>query len=150
MIAQSGTGLRLSVWQPVPADSIIAISSMGSGAAMGDFRRLLAWQVAKELAIAVYRATTCFPRPEQYGLTSQIRRAAISICANIAESCGRYHSADQIRLLRIALASARELDCELELANELGFMSRSDVETVMALVNRTEALLVALIRKTRD
>ena len=86
---------------------------------MKDFRELKVWDKAHRVALSVYRATKDFPAQEQYGLTSQIRRAAVSIPTNIAEGCGRNGDAEFARFLDIALGSASELEYLVLLSGEL-------------------------------
>ena len=76
---------------------------------MRDHRNLRAFQLADELALLVYRETTGFPREEMFGLTSQVRRAAVSVASNIAEGCGRSTDLDFLRFLDMANGSLREL-----------------------------------------
>jgi four helix bundle protein len=89
---------------------------------MRDFRKLQVWEKAHQMTLAVYKVTARFPRAEVYGLVSQMRRAAVSIPANIAEGCGREGGAELGRYLKIAMGSASELEYELLLAHELGFI----------------------------
>jgi four helix bundle protein len=93
---------------------------------MNDFRKLKAWHKAHALAVAVYRATSAFPATERFGLVSQMRRAAVSVPANIAESCGRRSRRDEAHLRQVAFGSACELEAELLLALDLGFLPRED------------------------
>jgi len=86
---------------------------------MGDFRKLKAWQKSQELVESVYRITSGFPASERYGLSSQIRRAAVSISANLAEGCGRMGDTELRRFVRISLGSLSELECEILLAARL-------------------------------
>jgi four helix bundle protein len=90
---------------------------------MRPFRKLHVWQKAHTLTVQLYRVTKAFPREEQYGLTSQIRRSAASICANIAEGCGRGTAREFARFIQIALGSASELEYHLVLALDLGLVS---------------------------
>ena len=83
------------------------------------FKDLIVWQKSKELAVAVYRLTDGFPKSEQYGMTNQMRRAAISISSNIAESYHRFHSKEKQQFLSIAFGSGSELESQLEIAKEL-------------------------------
>ena len=99
---------------------------------MQDFRKLKVWQRAHRLTLALYRATKGFPKEELYGLTSQIRRAACSVCANMAEGCGRKGDRELGRFLYIALGSASELEYHLLLAGDLGHLEHS----VYAHLNR--------------
>jgi four helix bundle protein len=89
-----------------------------------DFRKQKVWQKAHDLALEVYRVTEAFPKTELFGLTSQIRRAGVSIPANIAEGCGRDTDADFSRFLQIAMGSASELEYHLLLAHDLGFFKK--------------------------
>jgi four helix bundle protein len=89
---------------------------------MRDFRELKVWHKAHALTLDVYRVTQSFPRHELYGLTSQIRRAAVSIGANIAEGAGKNSSAEFGRFLQIALGSASELEYHLLLSRDLGYL----------------------------
>jgi len=88
-----------------------------------NYRDLIAWQRAMSLAELAYRATNAMPREEQYGLTSQMRRAAVSIPSNIAEGEGRRSVGQFLHLLGIAYGSLRELETQALLANRLGFIS---------------------------
>jgi len=90
---------------------------------MRPFRKLVVWQKAHQLTVELYQITRSFPREEQYGLTSQIRRCSSSIGANIAEGCGRGTARDFARFVQIALGSASELEYHLLLAADLGFVT---------------------------
>jgi len=87
-----------------------------------NFKSLKVWEKSHELILAVYKATTNFPKDELYGLTSQIRRASASIPANIAEGCGRTGKAELARFLQVAMGSASELEYHLLLAHDLGLL----------------------------
>jgi four helix bundle protein len=82
---------------------------------------LRAWQDAKALAVQTYRVTEAFPKSELFGLTSQMRRAAVSIASNVAEGQGRSSKPDFVRFLRISRGSLLELETQLEIAQELKF-----------------------------
>ncbi len=114
---------------------------------MRDFRKLLVWQKAHEIALAIYRATAGFPRTEIHGLVSQMRRAALSIAANIAEGCGRESEAELGRFLHIAMGSASELEYELLLAHELGFISPDDNARLSQSIEEVKRMLTAFSRK---
>jgi four helix bundle protein len=116
---------------------------------VGDFKELKVWQRAHILAIDLYRLTACFPPAETYGLVSQIRRAAGSIPANIAESRGRVGHRDQERFLHIAQGSARELESHLLLARDLGMLPPHAARIVLAQVAEMQRMLSALIYKKR-
>ena len=109
-----------------------------------DHRKLVAWQEAVRLVKLVYQETASFPRDEIFGLTSQIRRSAVSIPANIAEGAGRNSSRELAQFLGIASGSRAELDTHLEIATQLGLL-RADSE-VFGQVARVGKLLVGLRR----
>ncbi len=91
---------------------------------MGDYKKLAVWEKSHQFALDVYRATAAFPKDELYGLTSQIRRASVSIASNIVEGSGRGGDGELIRFLRIAAGSAHEVEYQLLLAHDLGFLSK--------------------------
>ena len=93
---------------------------------MRDFRKLDVWLKAHQLTVLLYRATVGFPQSELYGLVVQIRRAAVSIEANLAEGCGRETDIDKRRFVHIASGSASELECLLQVARDLGYLENSD------------------------
>jgi four helix bundle protein len=92
---------------------------------MGNYRQLLVWKRAHTLALDVYRATQRFPTEERYGLTAQLRRAAVSVVSNIAEGSGRLGDREHIRFLRIARGSVSEVECQLLLSRNLGYLGSS-------------------------
>ncbi len=113
---------------------------------MQDFRNLRVWHTAHALTLSVYRATSDFPAGERYGLASQLRRAAASIGANIAEGCGRSSDADTRRCLHIAIGSVCELHNHVLLARDLGLIEESranGIESELTLVRRMLLRLVA-------
>jgi four helix bundle protein len=116
---------------------------------MQDFKRLKVWQRSHELTLALYRATATFPKEETYGLTSQIRRASLSIPANISEGCGREGGADLARFLQMAMGSASELEYHLLLASELNLLAAKEYKQFAAEVIEIKRMLAALIRKLR-
>jgi four helix bundle protein len=115
---------------------------------MSDFKRLKVWQRAHTVALSSYRLTRGFPRSEVFGLALQIRRAAASVSANIAESCGRRANRDQGRFLQIALGSAKEFESHLLLAHDLGFLSPDEFAETAALLDEVQRMHPALIRTT--
>ena len=117
---------------------------------MGDFRQLTVWRRAHAIALAVYRATNTFPSTEKFGLVVQMRRAAVSIPANIAESSGRFGVRDQAHLLQTAKGSAKELECELLLASDLGFLKNADSTRIIADLDQVQRMLAAMIRMARS
>ena len=114
------------------------------------FSDLHAWQEAKNLAVETYRATQSFPAAEQFGLTSQMRRAAISVSANIAEGFARRTGKDKRGFYQTALASLSELDSHSQIACALGFLKESDLRPLTDLISRTGRLLTGLVRSASD
>ena len=113
---------------------------------MQDFRKLKVWQKAHELALAIYRATAQFPREELYGLTSQIRRASISIPTNIAEGCGRSTDSEFARFLQIAMGSAFETEYELLLSLDLGFLAKEEYSQLGSATQEIKRMIIALYK----
>src|SRR5438445_4516389 len=93
---------------------------------MQDFRALKVWQKAHQLTLAIYQSTRAFPRTEQYGLTSQLRRACSSVAANLAEGCGRRGDGEFRRFCSIAMGSASEVEYHLLLAKDLELITAED------------------------
>jgi four helix bundle protein len=114
---------------------------------MRDHRKLEVFGLADSLALSVYEATRRFPDDERYGLTSQLRRAAVSVGTNIVEGAARNTNADFLRFLAIAYGSACELEYELSLARRLGFLTGADELAILA--SRTCRALRGLINSVR-
>jgi four helix bundle protein len=114
---------------------------------MKDYRELKVWHAAHALTLKSYRLTRSFPREELYGLTSQIRRCAASVAANIAEGCGRMGNAELNRFLQIASGSASELEYHYLLARDLGMVTEKDHTIVAAEIIHMRKMLSALITK---
>lgn len=117
---------------------------------MGDFRKLQVWERAHALTLDVYAATRTFPRDEAYGMTSQVRRAAASIPANIAEGCGRNGDAELARFQTIAIGSANELDYHLLLAHDPGFLPPDRYHHLSTEVHALSRMLAAFIDRVRQ
>jgi four helix bundle protein len=116
---------------------------------MRDFRKLKVWHKAHALTLEVYQATRRFPGEELYGLVSQMRRAAVSVCANLAEGCGRRGGPEFARFLDIALGSASELEYHLLLSADLKFLDRATHTRLDAAVVQVKRMMAALVRKLR-
>jgi four helix bundle protein len=110
------------------------------------YRDLLVWQAGMALAEACYQATRAFPREEAFGMTSQIRRAAASIPANIAEGHGREHTGSFIQHLRIAQGSTKELETHILLAQRVGLLPGDVPEGLMRRCEEIGKMLRSLIR----
>jgi four helix bundle protein len=117
---------------------------------MKDFRELKVWEKAHQLTLAVYQATTAFPKEELYGLTSQMRRSAASIPTNIAEGCGRGSDDDFRRLLQLAMGSASELECQLLLAHDLGYFDAAERDRLCSAAVEVKRMLAAFITKIKN
>ncbi len=116
---------------------------------MQDFRKLKVWQKSHELALEVYRATAKFPKEELYGLTSQIRRASMSIPMNIAEGSGRGSDADFAHFLQIALASACETEYQLLLSRDLGFIGGDEYSKLQDCLQEVKRMISSLLKTLR-
>jgi four helix bundle protein len=113
------------------------------------YRDLLVWQKSMDLVVEVYRFTDGFPNREIYGLTSQLRRAAVSIPSNIAEGHGRHGTGDFVRFLDIALGSLCEVQTQLLISERLEFCSHAAYLQLEASTCEIERMLGSLIRKLR-
>ena len=118
---------------------------------MKDFRDLQVWSKAHALTLNCYKATSDFPpKSETYGLTSQIRRSAASVAANIAEGCGKRTNGDFQRFLGIAAGSASEVEYHFLLARDLGFLDREQYQSLDATVVEVKRMLASLIIKVES
>ena len=117
---------------------------------MGEYRKLKVWQRAHQLTIDVYLTTRSFPKEGLYGLTSQARRAASSIPANIAEGSGRGGDPELARFLTIAMGSANELDYHLLLARDLGYLKSADYDHLVMEAQGVARMLSAFIARIRQ
>jgi len=115
-----------------------------------DFKDLRAWQAARSTTIEIYRLTSRLPAEERYGLSSQLRRSAVSVMANIAESSGGAPAREQRRFLNIARSSTRELESHLLLVQDLGFAPESELASIVAHLARTQRMLSRLIATTQS
>ena len=116
---------------------------------MRDHTKLRAFELADEIALMIYQETKQFPREEAFGLTSQMRRAAVSVPSNIVEGCSRHSPADLVRFLDIAFGSLRELHYQFNLSLRLGFISPETAVASEPKFIETEKVLGALIRTLR-
>jgi four helix bundle protein len=114
------------------------------------FRELVVWQRAMQLTVAVYRVTQDFPREEIYGLTSQLRRAAVSIPSNIAEGQGRGSTGEFRQFLAIARGSTCELQTQLEIARALNFGKPELIDETDALSNEVRKMLFGILDSLKD
>ena len=115
--------------------------------AIKTFRDLLVWQKAMTLVTSVYQISRLFPKEEIYGLTSQMRRCAVSIPSNLAEGYARRSRADYTRFVQIATGSLYELDTQLEIAANLGYLSKTRFIEIHEQAREIERMLSALHQK---
>jgi four helix bundle protein len=116
---------------------------------MRDHTKLRAFQLADQVALAVYKTTRTFPKEEIFGLTSQMRRAAVSTTSNIVEGCARHSKSDYLRFLDMAYGSAREVEYQISLALRLGYVRNADGESLTGLCCETSKVLNGLLRALR-
>ena len=114
---------------------------------MKDFRKLDVWAKAHALTLAIYRVTAGFPTEERYGLTSQLRRACVSIPTNIAEGCGRNSDAELARFAEIAMGSSSEVEYLLLLSRDLNYLNSDTFERLADGVIEVKRMLAGLITK---
>ncbi|GBE30226.1 hypothetical protein BMS3Bbin04_01258 [bacterium BMS3Bbin04] len=116
---------------------------------MRDHTQLKAWQVADDVVMAIYRTTKNFPREELFGLTSQMRRTAVSVTSNIVEGAARSSRADYIRFLDIGFASARELEYQIFVSDRLGYFEGDSGLELAGLAKESCKILHGLIASLR-
>ena len=113
------------------------------------YRQLLAWQKAVEFVSEIYRATQTFPREEMYGLTNQLRRAAISVPSNIAEGQARYSRREFYRFLTLARGSLAEIETQIRIAESLGYLTSATAEILLSKAAELGRILNGLIASTK-
>ena len=114
---------------------------------MDSYRELVVWQKAMDLAEEVYRIVRLFPREEQYSLSDQLRRAAVSVPSNIAEGYGRKAAKEYARFLNIARGSNNEVETQLLLGVRFGYVTEKTIESAMQLCDEIGKMLTALTKK---
>jgi four helix bundle protein len=115
-----------------------------------NYRDLKVWQKSYRLCLDLYRITKKFPKEEIYGLTSQIRRAAVSIPSNMAEGYGRKTTADYLRFLYIAYGSICELETQLLLSSDLNYVNKENLKALRDDTEEVERMLKALIKSLEN
>lgn len=115
---------------------------------MRDHTKLNAYQMAEDLAVAVYLATRAFPKEETYGLSFQMRKSAVSVGSNIVEGSARRSEADYLRFLDIAYASSRELQFQIHLATRLGYLPSEDLRQSSESLSRSLNALLRSLKQT--
>ena len=117
---------------------------------MQDFKNLTVWHAARRLTKSIYQMTALFPDNERFGLSSQMRRASISICSNIAEGCGRRGDAEFRHFLSLAMASACELESELILCLDLSLIAAAPQQEGLRTLTEIKRMLGGLINRLSD
>jgi four helix bundle protein len=117
--------------------------------AVRDYRQLIVWQRAMDLVESVYRLTARYPKEELYGLTSQTRRASVSVPSNIAEGQGRRTTADFMHFLAMARGSLKELETQVIIACRLGYVAAGDETQVLGMADEVSRLLSGLKNSLR-
>lgn len=116
---------------------------------MRDHTKLKAFELADRLALAVFQHTRGFPREELFGLTAQLRRAAVSVPSNIVEGCARNSEADYLHFLDISYASSRETEYQVSLAARLGYLEDDAHRELSGLCVETSKVIAGLLRALR-
>ena len=111
-----------------------------------NYKELKVWQKSYQLCLKIYKITKRFPNEERYGLTSQIRRAAVSVPSNIAEGYGRKTTPEYIRFLYIAYGSNCEMETQILLSEDLGYIETDKLEILQIGIGEVERMLKALIK----
>ena len=111
---------------------------------MNNYKDLKLWQKSVDLAVGIYKVTNSFPKEEMYGLTSQIKRSAVSIPSNIAEGAGRNTKKDFNNFLGISTGSSCELDTQLIIASRIGFMKESSLQALQKQIKKKKKMNWAL------
>lgn len=114
-----------------------------------NFRKLKAWQRDHELLLAIYRSSQAFPSEERHGLTSQIKRAVLSITSNIAEGFSRQSKPDKTHFYQMALGSCSEVQNQIIAAYDLGFINQNEYEKLDSLSEETHKIINGLIKSIR-
>lgn len=117
---------------------------------MQNYKDLKVWEKAHSFTLKVYEYTRTYPKEELYALTTQLRRSASSIPANIAEGCGKHSKQEFAHFLNIALGSANESEYFLILSKDLTYLNEQNFSTLFNIVNEVKGMLIALINKVRS
>lgn len=117
---------------------------------ISDFRDLIAWKDGHKLVLFIYDVTKKFPKEEIYGLTSQMRRAVVSVTSNIVEGFGRQGYKEKIHFYYVSQGSLIELKNQIEIAKDVGYLSTKDYDHALVLANQAHRLLQGLITRCKS
>jgi len=117
------------------------------GEKINSYKQLKIWQAGIELVKNVYELTKNFPREEAYGLSSQLRRASVSVPSNIAEGFKRNHNKEFAQFLHVAIGSVAELETQVIIAHEIGFIKKSDLENITEKIDHISRMISSLLKK---
>lgn len=117
---------------------------------MQDFRNLMVYEDSKEFVVQMYEVLKNFPSTERYGLSDQLRRASVSIPSNIAEGCGMPSQKSFAKFLYHSLGSAKEVECQLDIAKALGFISQGDFEKLNEKIVKLSKQISTLIKRVQE
>ena len=151
---------RVSIKKPVPvSENIYEVARQqgsrgqgfeGSSEMLKNYKELTVWQKAYYLCLDIYKITKSFPMEEKYGLTSQVRRAAVSVPSNIAEGYGRKSTKEYLQLLYVAYGSICELETQILLSGDLKYIETGDLERLQQETGDVERMLKALIKSLEN
>ena len=122
----------------------------GSSEMLRSYKELNVWQKSYKLCLHIYKVTKRFPKDEMYGLTSQIRRSAVSIPSNIAEGYGRKTTLDYVRFLYIAYGSVCELETQTMISGDLGYVGKERLQELREEIGDVERMLKAMIKSLEN
>lgn len=117
---------------------------------MKTYRDLVVWDKSMDIVTHIYELTKIFPKEEIYGLTSQVRRSAVSIPSNIAEGYGRRSTDDYIRFLQISMSSLYEMQTQVEISLNLKYINQEKFELIFSMTREVERMLSSLISKIKS
>jgi four helix bundle protein len=114
------------------------------------YKDLISWQKSYNLCLFIHKKTQTFPKSEQYGLTSQLNRSALSVPSNIAEGYTRFGTSEYLRFLYIAYASLAELETQLFLAKDLNYLKQNDFDTIIEMYKEVQRIMYGLIKSLKS
>jgi four helix bundle protein len=135
---------------PLQLDTFYHLKNIKEMGSIKTYRDLMVWQKSMTLVTTIYQTTNSFPSSEQFGLISQIRRAAVSLPSNIAEGYGRNSLGDYTRFLQIAISSLYEIQTQLEISYNLNYLPLSKFDTAFEQTREIERMLSGLIQKLKN